>query len=169
MEKRTPGIKEIEIPLIQALEHIWPVLKEEPKILKKNMPIFKEILEAIRNETEIYDEKFVKWGTSLLKTYGPHLKKWIKVLREAPIQNLIDNINHLNVELEEKQEAVLNWIKDTLKVMRKLSIKNEPKTDSGFLKFLDFKIFDNIFKENETNAMEGDVFKVMKNVRKEYF
>ena len=136
LENQMPGVKDLKKHLEVTIAHIWPVLIEEPTVLEEIMPILKEMLDASKNNADISDEKFVCWGNSLLNMYGPHLKKWIKALRDSPIKSLIVELEKLNFDLEEKQgkkvKEGLMWVKDMLKLTVELTIRNEPKSKSGF-------------------------------------
>ena len=132
LENQMPGVKDLKKHLEVTITHIWPVLIEEPTVLEEIMPILKEMLDASKNNADISDEKFVYWGNSLLNMYGPHLKKWIKALRDSPIKSLIAELEKLEEKQGKKVKEGLMWFKDMLKLTVELTIKNEPKSKSGF-------------------------------------
>ena len=97
-----PGVRDLQQPLDKTLTKIWPLIKKDIKIVKKQMSTIKDIVTAINDNEEIDDEEFAKWGKSLLKSGGPHYKKWVKALQSSPLQDLVNKIQLLNLDnLEE--------------------------------------------------------------------
>ena len=72
------------------------------------MPTLHEVFNSVANKEKISIKKFARWGESLLKSGGPHLKKWMKAIKESPIQNIIakialENLDQLEGYFEEYQ------------------------------------------------------------------
>ena len=142
--------------LAETISHFWPVFKEFPSILNKMMPIIKEIIETHQNNTDISDDVFVKWGNTLLHKWGPHLKLWIKALKQSPIKSFIKNVKRLEIDLDENKmdniEEVLTWIEEMSEVMIELTDKEVSKYRGEW-----FKIF-HFFTDSAHQIMEKKEF-----------
>ena len=49
------------------------------------MPTLHEVFNSVANKEKSSIKKFARWGESLLKSGGPHLKKWMKAIKESPL------------------------------------------------------------------------------------
>ena len=108
-----------------------------------------EIINSVANKEKISKKKFAKWGKSLLKSGGTHLKMWMKAIKESPIQNLTANIALLNLDqledyLEEYQlntfNDVVDWSQKMVGLMIELAGVEKPKSSQGWFKGI-FDIF----------------------------
>ena len=89
MDKIVPGMEELQIPFAKTIENIWPILKKDPDIIQNMMPTLHDIFNSVANEKTISKKDFASWGKRLLKSGGPHLKKWGISTKESQSQDLI--------------------------------------------------------------------------------
>ena len=145
MNKIVPGMKQLQIPLAKTIENIWPILKKDPDIIQNMMPTLHDIFNSAANEKTISKKDFASWGKRLLKSGGPHLKKWGISTKESLIQDLIKKNHNLNLYVLEYYQLkifndIVNWSQMMIGLMKDLVANEKPKSARGWFSRI-LKIF----------------------------
>merc|ERR1712082_6273 len=91
-------MKELQDPVVKTAKNLGPILAEIPDVLEKLMPTLKEIIAAVKDNADVPDETFIKWGKSLLKIGGPHLRKKFQAIEDSPISEILTKINGFKLD-----------------------------------------------------------------------
>ena len=141
MDNIVPGMNQLQIQLAKTIENIWPILKKDPDIIQNMMPTLHEIFNSVANEKPISKKDYVSWGKRLLKSGGPHLKKWVISTKDSHIQDLIKKIHNLSLyvlegSLEDYQlkifNDIVNWSQMMIGLMKDLAANEKPKSARGW-------------------------------------
>merc|ERR1711974_475956 len=91
-EEIVPGMKALQAPVEETWSLLQPVLLELPDVAGKVTPTLIEIRKEVQGDAEISDEKFVKWGKSLVSEGRPFAKKALDNFVAAPLEDIVKKL-----------------------------------------------------------------------------
>ena len=119
---------------MKTFSNMWPVMKDDIEFTRSIMPTIREITDAVVSNKNITKLELLEWSDKIITPGSDHIKKWMKALKDSPLQNLKEESKKLDLTkmqsiLSEEQYTVLEegviFIQSVFEVMAEMQQREE--------------------------------------------